>query len=89
MGEEFEGDLALPVMAVGNGRVDGQTRAIVTRESKTLRAKILLKTLSEYPDQTARPVWAFPQFDEMSCIWLQATPSSDTYMSSPARTWQW
>ena len=83
LGEELDGELAVPVAAAGNGRVDGKTRALVTQQRERLRARVLSKALSEYPDQTARPVWAFPQFDKMSCAWLLATPSPDTYMSGP------
>ena len=64
----MEGELAVSVLAVGNGRVDGKTRALVTQQRETLRGKVLLKALSEYHDKTARPVWAFPQFDKMLCL---------------------
>ena len=83
LGETLEGELSVDVVAVGNGRVDGKTRALVTQQGELLKGKVLTKALSEYPDQTARPVWAFPQFDKMSCAWLLATPSPDTYMSGP------
>ena len=83
LGEELEDELAKPVSAAGDGRVDGKTRALVTQQRERLRARVLYKALSDHPDQTARPVWAFPQFDKMSCSWLLATPSPDTYMSGP------
>ena len=63
--------------------MDGKTRALVSQQREKLRARVLHKALSEHPDQTSRPVWAFPQFDKMSCSWLLATPSPDTYMSGP------
>ena len=49
----MEGELAVSVLAVGNGRVDGKTRALVTQQRETLREKVLLKALSEYHDQTS------------------------------------
>ena len=56
LGEELEGELAKPVSAAGDGRVDGKTRALVTQQRERLRARVLYKALSDHPDQTARPV---------------------------------
>ena len=83
LGEELEGELASPVVGMGDGRVDGKTRALVTQQREKLRARVLKKALALHADQTARPVWAFPQFDKMSCAWLLATPSPDTFIPGP------
>ena len=83
MGEELVGELATTVEGVGDGRVDGSTRRLVTQQRESLRARVLYRALSLHPDQTARPVWAFPQYDKMSCAWLLATPSPDTYIPGP------
>ena len=80
LGEELEGHLAAPLEGVGEGRLDGSTRHLVTHQREGLRAKVLSKALTLHPDQTARPVWVHPQFDKMSCAWLMATPSPQTYI---------
>ena len=80
MGEELEGQLAVPLEGVGEGRVDGSTRHLVTQQREAMRAKVLSKALTLHPVQTARPVWVFPQLDKMSCAWLMATPSPATHI---------
>ena len=82
LGEELEGELGVPVEGVGDGRVDGSTRALVTRQREHLRARVLSKALVEHPDQEARPTWVFPQLDKTACAWLLATPSPETFIPS-------
>ena len=82
LGEELEGELSVTVEELGKGRVDGSTRALLTRQRERLRARVLSKALIEHPDQTARPTWVFPQLDKTSCAWLLATPSPETYIPS-------
>ena len=67
---------------VGDGRVDGSTRALLTKQREHLRARVLYKALKEHPDQEARPTWVFPQLDKTSCAWLLATPSPETFITS-------
>ena len=67
---------------LGEGRVDGSTRHLVTVQREKMRAKVLAKALTQHPDQTARPVWVFPQFDKTACAWLLATPTPETYIPS-------
>ena len=82
LGEELEGHLAVPLEGVGEGRVDGSTRHLVMEQREGLKARVLSKALMQHQDQTTRPVWAFPQFDKMSCAWLMATPSLETFIPS-------
>ena len=82
LGEELEGELSVAVEGLGDGRVDGSTRALVTKQREKLRARVLSKALIEHPDQTARPTWVFPQLDKTSCAWLLATPSPETFIPS-------
>ena len=81
--EELEGELCSPLEGVGDGRVDGSTRALLTQQREKLRARVLYKALKDHPDQTARPTWVFPQLDKTSCAWLLATPSPETYIPTP------
>ena len=78
----MEGALAAGVVSVGDGVTDGSIRGKVTEERESTRAKVLSLAL-EHPDQTARPVWVFPQFDKMSGAWVLALPSANTYLSGP------
>ena len=82
LGEELEGELSVEVEELGKGRVDGSTRALLTRQREGLRARVLSKALIEHPDQTARPTWVFPQLDKTRCACLLATPSPETYIPS-------
>ena len=83
LGVELEGALAAGVVSVGDGVTDGSIRGKVTEERESTRAKVLSLALEQHPDQTARPVWVFPQFDKMSGAWVLALPSANTYLSGP------
>ena len=80
LGEELQGHLAVSLEGVGEGRLDGSTRHLLTQQREGMKARVLSKALTLHPDQTARPVWVFPQFDKMSCAWLMATPSPETHI---------
>ena len=82
LGDRLESHLAVPVQGLGEGRSDGSTRHLVTEQREKLRAKVLSRALTLHPDQTARPIWGWPQFDKYSCAWLLATPSPDTFLPS-------
>ena len=82
LGEGLDSHLAIPVEGLGEGRTDGSTRQLVTGQLEKLRSRVLSRALTLHPDQTARPVWGWPQFDKFSCAWLLATPSPDTFLSS-------
>ena len=50
LGEELEGELGGEVEGVGDGRVDGSTRALLSKQREHLRARVLYKALKEHPD---------------------------------------
>ena len=81
--EELEGPLAVPLIAFGEGCSTGHTRKLIVQQREKLRGAVLSQALQQYPDQTARPVWVFPQFDKLSAAWILATPSAHTFLSSP------
>ena len=89
LGEELEGQLAAPLEGVGEGRLDGSTRHLITQQRESMRAKVLSMALNLHPDQTARPVWVYPQFDKMSCAWLVATPSPQVLPPAVSYLTQW
>ena len=62
--------------------MDGSTRHWVTQQRERLRSRVLKRALTLHQDQTARPVWGWPQLDKFSCGWLLATPSPDTFLPS-------
>ena len=74
LGKELEGPLAADVEGAGEGSTDGSTRRKVTGWLEESRSAVLTKALQEYPDQQARPVWVYPQFDKLSFSWLQSLP---------------
>ena len=82
LGEELEGELSVEVEGMGEGRVDGSTRVLITNQREMMRAKVLSKALLEHPDQEARPTWVFPQLDKTACAWLMATPTPETFIPS-------
>ena len=83
LGRELEAPLSTPVEGMGDGRIDGSTRALAVQQREELRAAVLTLALQQYPDQTARPVWVYPQFDKLSQAWILATPNPHTYLPSP------
>ena len=83
LGTELEGVLAFNVNDVGEGQTNGSIRAKVTEHKESTRAKVLSRALEQHPDQRARPVWVYPQFDKMSGAWILALPSFTTYLSGP------
>ena len=81
--EEASGQLTFPVEGMGDGSVDGSTRAKVVEEREELRAKVLKQALADYPDSTARPVWSWKQRDKLSTAFLLNIPGAHTSLSSP------
>ena len=55
----------------------------MVEQREQLRADVLSKALHEYGDQSARPVFAFPQFDKLSQAWILALPTAATHLSGP------
>ena len=79
----LQGPLAAPLAGFGEGSKTGYTRKLIVQQREKLRAAVLAKALQQYPDQTARPVWVYPQFDKLSAAWILATPSPHTHLPSP------
>ena len=67
----------------GLGCVDGSTRHQMVEQREGLRASLLSKSLEMHPDQSARPVWVFPQFDKLSSPWILSLPGPETGLTSP------
>ena len=80
MGERVKQHRAIPVERVGEGREFGTTRQLVMQLREKLRARVLSKAVTLHRDQTARPIWGWPQFDKFPCAWLLATPSVVTFL---------
>ena len=77
---ELDAPLSTPLAGLGEGRLDGSTRALVVKQKEELRTAVVAKALCQYPDQSARPVWVFPQFDKLSQAWILTTPNPHTYL---------
>ena len=69
-----EGLLANEAKGAGQGNEDGSTRRKTTILLEDTRAEVLVRSLEQYPDQTARPVWVHPQLDKLSQGWILALP---------------
>ena len=82
LGEDLDGQLAVPAMGAGQGSKTGITRKLVMEQREMMRGKLLNKCLQEYSDQQARPVWAWPQRDKLSAQWLLALPGPGSALSS-------
>ena len=81
--KELAAPLSSPLAGLGDGREDGSTRALVVKQRDELREAVVAEALKQYPDQEARPVWVFPQFDQLSQAWILATPNSQTFLPTP------
>ena len=55
LGEELKGEPGVNVEAVGDSRVDGSTRALVTRQREGLRARVLSKAKVQGPCGAPQP----------------------------------
>ena len=86
LGEELEGSLAVPVIGMGEGSVNGSTRKKVTEQREKLRGSVLGKALGLHHDRLARPVLAWPQFDKLSSAWLLSLPGPHTGLASSVFT---
>ena len=87
----MEGELANPVEAMGRdskgqARLDGSTRALITKHREGQLGKVLTQALSLHQDPTAWPVWVHPQQDRMCSAWLHGTTSPATFIDSKVFT---
>ena len=81
---ELQGVLESPLVAAGNGAVDGSSRRKAVQQLESLQLEVLEKALEDYPDRSARPVIQFRQLDKVSSAWVSALPGPETYIPSPA-----
>ena len=77
--KELQGPLVPEVEGAGEGRTDGSTRRLLTTGIEDIRAAVLAKSLEQYPDQTARPVWVHPQLDKLSQGWILSLPGHNGF----------
>ena len=52
-------------------------------EREILMGKVLLKLLSDHPEQHHRAVWSWPERDKLSSQWLLCLPSHDATLTTP------
>ena len=82
LSRDLSGPLQAGVEAAGDGREDGSTRRLITTWLEETRRAVLSKTLEEYPDQSARPVWPNPQLEKLSQVWLLAMPGPQGFSNA-------
>ena len=83
LGQEVPSILDTAVEAVGLGSVDGSTRRVITQEREKMRAAVLRKALTDYPDPSAKPVIAWRNRDKLTTAFLQELPGPHSSLSSP------
>ena len=66
---ELTGALAAGPSIVEQSRPGESCRQVVTKEREELKEAVLREALVRHPDQSARPVRAYPQFDKLSTAW--------------------
>ena len=71
---ELTGALAAGPSIVEQSRPGESCRQVVTKEREELKEAVLREALVRHPDQSARPVRAYPQFDKLSTAWKLSLP---------------
>ena len=82
LGEEVPHYHSSPAEGMGEGKVDGSTRALLVREAEGLRARALDKVLEEHRDREARPVLVRKNTDKLSTSFLLSKPGPHSGISS-------
>ena len=82
LGINLESPLAVEAEAIGEGSTDGSTRQKIVEQREQIRGSVLNKVLETYPDQSARPVWVWPQRDKLSSAWLLSLPGPHNGLTS-------
>ena len=79
LGKDMGGPLLASAEGAGEGRTDGTTRRLATTWLEDTRASVLKKSLENFHDQSARPVWTNPQLDKLSQGWILALPGCEGF----------
>ena len=82
LGMNLESPLAVAAEEIGEGSTDGSTRKKTVEQRERIRGSVLSKVLETYPDQSARPVWVWPQRDKLSAAWLLSLPGPHSGLTS-------
>ena len=83
LGEQVEGALGDNVEAAGKDAGGaGSLRHSLVERRETVRGRVLLKALEEYPDRSARPVMSWRERDKHSSSWLLCLPAPSRTLSN-------
>ena len=82
LGEEVEGPLATDINSAGDGSISGETRSQIVEQRERQMGRVLLEGLSTFTNQSARPVWSWPERDKLSSQWLLALPGHNSSLTS-------
>ena len=80
---ELTGALATGPAIVEQSRPGESCRQVVTKEREELKEAVLREALVRHPDQSARPVRAYPQFDKLSTAWKLSLPGVTNGLTTP------
>ena len=79
LGTDMADPLNVDAEGAGHGSTDGSTRRRITTLLEDMRAACLTKALEEHPNQSARPVWVYPQLDKLSQGWILSLPGHNGF----------
>lgn len=58
-------------------------RQALTKQREELKEAVMREALERYPDVSARPVRAYPQFDKLSTAWKLSLPGVTNGLTTP------
>ena len=58
-------------------------RQVLTKQREELKEAVMREALKRYPDVSARPVRAYPQFDMLSTAWKLSLPGPTNGLTTP------
>ena len=82
LGIEIEQVFNVPLIGIGDGSVNGNTRTEIVSARERTRVQILDKALSLHLPKKTRPAWAWRQRDKLSSSWLLALPGSESHLNN-------
>ena len=82
LGIEIEQVFNVPLIGIGDGSVNGNTRTEIVSARERTRVQLLDKALSLHLPKKTRPAWAWRQRDKLSSSWLLALPGPESHLNN-------
>ena len=81
--KEFTGALSTGPAIVEQSGSGENSRQALTKQREELKEAVMREALERYPDVSARPVRAYPQFDKLSTAWKLSLPGVTNGLTTP------